>query len=671
MARGKHKQAASSRRTAALEAAIASCRAELRAEQELLAITQVEAARIDGRRALLEQLRAEQAAVTAPEATYLDGQIAALHTAVTAETMHRDTLSEHWGPFCDRLLDMFGGRIDGWEMLIELFSGERGTIALDTARRGLNQDAVRALQYARGDRLRRRTPSLIDRTRHPLDGLLPADLADRLTQALTDHAAGAALDEAATGEVTDDAAGTIPTGTDSKTADTSGIDAETGDLSRVDLPGITDAGWNSITHDAVATWHPMPWLTDALWARPSPAAEALGVPAMPDTADRTDLAMEQLPEPVTYPPPTTSADVPEPMPAMSHSARARLAAAEPHQVMQAWARHLGSTASSRAQQLMHPLGDWPARPSATIATSLAHWYTLAGLGTWQRARAIGDPRADLFGEVAIGCAAAAPFWLPTAQTVDFFDSEPLTDFDDLRLPFPQVLLTFAEPIELPTVGAIDPDAAPALGVLDAAMLTERRHLSDHGPYRLLSAASAHLFGAGFTATFQQAIADRGARVEAILLLGDSLGRLSETIAWALAVPAANGGVLARALVPAHWPDSIWRDQILNAAAVTAWADWHAPDDPIPDGSRDVSAGPGDLGQPGDRVYVLAVRATRARSVRSEPTGRQLPAHLRRGHWRRQHHGPRGELVKRVRIAPTVVNANRHELATRIYRLPSA
>ena len=43
----------------------------------------------------------------------------------------------------------------------------------------------------------------------------------------------------------------------------------------------------------------------------------------------------------------------------------------------------------------------------------------------------------------------------------------------------------------------------------------------------------------------------------------------------------------------------------------------------------------------------------------------------RGHWRRQRHGPGKVEVKRVRIAPALVNAARGPLAPRVYRLPSA
>ena len=122
-----------------------------------------------------------------------------------------------------------------------------------------------------------------------------------------------------------------------------------------------------------------------------------------------------------------------------------------------------------------------------------------------------------------------------------------------------------------------------------------------------------------------------------------------------------------------WEASRWRDQVFNAAAVVAWADWHAPLDPS-DGDPDtpgINLTPPRNGD-GSDVRVLAVRRTRiATGDRSEPTRRTVAAHVRRGHWRRQHHGPRGEQVKRIRIASTVVNAGQRSFAARVYVLPAA
>ena len=264
----------------------------------------------------------------------------------------------------------------------------------------------------------------------------------------------------------------------------------------------------------------------------------------------------------------------------------------------------------------------------------------AGLGEWLRARDLHDPRQGEFGRVTTGLAAAAPFWLPAAQAADFLDSEPLTEFDDLRLPFPQVFLTFAEPPDIPP-SRKEGDEGQQLGVIEAALLSERRHLDEHLPGSLLQAAKIQAFDGPLGVTVADAIEVRGARVEGLLLLGDALGRLSEQMAWALAVPTTRGGVLARVLIPAQWPRSRWRDQVLNAAAVTAWADWHA----LGEASGIIV---GRLGRAGrwqrwraDDVYVLAVRSTKVSSGPSPPVGRCARTSVAVTR-RRQHHGPRGE-----------------------------
>lgn len=665
MPRGKHRKSSAGRGAQALADAIAVARAELHAEESLLATTREEVDAMSGRALLLEQLHAEQFAASLPEATWLNGQIEALQAALEVETVHYDKIQHQWERFSSGLLEFFGGGIDAQEMLMEVLSGRRITVVGNRKPQGMSRASARALQYVRGERGTIDPRYLIKPKRHPLADVLPAGLAARLADALNDADPASRRNlpaDAAAGERPNATVEGAP-GTDGSTVTES--DADNDWISWVRLPGVTDATWATMTTDAITAWHPMPWLIDPLWTVDSDVGTALGVPRPPhpNLNPETGGAVRSQ----------TVAAVPVPVPAMAQAVRDGLASADVRVVIEAWSPRLATAGRSRrAQVLAHPLARWPAQPSATVAASVAHWYTLAGLGTWARAQAAHDARATDFGRTAIAAAAAAPFWLPPAQTADFFDSEPLTDFDDLRLPFPQVLLTFAEPPELP---AGDPEIAtalgPALGVLDGALLTERIHLGDGPPYWALSSAAVNLFDEPFTASVADSIAARGARVEAMLLMSDSLGRLAPQMAWALAVPAANGGVLARVFVPARWADSAWRDQVLNAAAVCAWADWHAPDEPVEPNPRDVSPGPGTLAGAGaDGVYVLAVRATRANAGRTEPTGRQIAAHVRRGHWRRQHHGPLGELVKRVRIAPTLVNASRSELGTRIYRLPA-
>lgn len=46
------------------------------------------------------------------------------------------------------------------------------------------------------------------------------------------------------------------------------------------------------------------------------------------------------------------------------------------------------------------------------------------------------------------------------------------------------------------------------------------------------------------------------------------------------------------------------------------------------------------------------------------TGRQVRPHLRRGHVRRQHYGPKGEFIKKVFIEPTFVNSDKEFVSFR-------
>jgi hypothetical protein len=72
------------------------------------------------------------------------------------------------------------------------------------------------------------------------------------------------------------------------------------------------------------------------------------------------------------------------------------------------------------------------------------------------------------------------------------------------------------------------------------------------------------------------------------------------------------------------------------------------------------------------VCVLNVKRTSGdRATGNDGPGRTVAPHVRRGHWRRQYYGPGRQLVKRIRIAPVLVNAVRSGIAPRVYRLPVA
>jgi hypothetical protein len=220
---------------------------------------------------------------------------------------------------------------------------------------------------------------------------------------------------------------------------------------------------------------------------------------------------------------------------------------------------------------------------------------MAALGHWSRLHErVLDPASDGDGArlaraelpaaaaVAVGLTAATPFWIPPGQTAGYVDSEPLSETDraDVHLPFPQVLVALADPIHLPPTKAstTDPGLDHTLSELDHGVVRQQRSRAKDNP-TLFDMVRQVVDSEVWDKRPQLAdvIAARGALVEGVLLLGDALGKPSDTFAWCLAVPALTGGVLGRWVVPARCSRSAFSDQIVNLAAVAAWADWHAPD----------------------------------------------------------------------------------------------
>ena len=171
MARGKQRHASAHRRALADADALAATRAELQAEQDLLATARLEEAQLRERSELVARLRTELATSTAPEVTYLHGQIDVLRSAVRAEQAHHERVKEHWGPMSDRLVDYFGGGLGAFESLIELLGGRRATIAPDAISHGMTPERVQQLQYVRGERRSLEKPAITELHHHPLDGL--------------------------------------------------------------------------------------------------------------------------------------------------------------------------------------------------------------------------------------------------------------------------------------------------------------------------------------------------------------------------------------------------------------------------------------------------------------------------------------------------------------------
>jgi hypothetical protein len=320
-------------------------------------------------------------------------------------------------------------------------------------------------------------------------------------------------------------------------------------------------------------------------------------------------------------------------------------------------------------QIPSPVASSPIYPAPADAASLHAWYAAAATGAW------GRHRNDADGRIAVAAAAAVPYWLPPGHTIAYLDSEPLAedDFDDLRLPFAQVLVTFAEPARLPAIAPAPlPRDDPRMAWIDHLAST-KDGIDD--PKDVIIAGTNN-FASPFP-TLWDAIATRGAYIEAVLLLGDAHGQLDDLFAWCIAIPAkTSAAVIGRWVIPASRSATSYAGIVANAAAVAAWADWHRPghsrniDPQGADAHADNAVGA--RGRPDDTVHVLNVTATTPAEATTTgvPTGRTTAPHRRRGHWRRQHYGPGRAETRRIRIAPVMVNAGR--LGTdrpQIYRLP--
>ncbi len=327
------------------------------------------------------------------------------------------------------------------------------------------------------------------------------------------------------------------------------------------------------------------------------------------------------------------------------------------------------TAASRSQIRSMVAGS-SAYPAPADAAALQAWYAVSAVGAWGRLRTV------VQGRIAVAAAAAVPFWLPPGHTIAYLDSEPLTgeDIEDMRMPFAQVLVTFAEPARLPVIdsGALRDDAR--MRWMDH-LVAAGKGLPD---IREMIIAGTNHFQSPLPSLWD-AIAGRGAQVEAVLLLADAHGRLDDLFGWCVAVPSETaGGTLGRWVIPASRRSTSYASLVANAAAVAAWADWHRPGHVRGEEEQETVAPSG--GKPGatraeDTVHVLNVTATTPAdpqlAAKGEPTGRSTAPHRRRGHWRRQHFGPGRTQTRRVRIAPVMVNAGRLGAdRPQIYRLPT-
>ncbi|MFB9178569.1 hypothetical protein ACFFX1_10550 [Dactylosporangium sucinum] len=615
-----------------LTAQIEQAQRDLAAERARRVQAEADAAEVASLRDLLARRQAERDHATEAERVRLAGEVDLLADAVARIEPLDKRLGTAWEALLRRVEATLGGSaLENAEALMALI-GRPGAVITDIDRGDHDVDAVVAIQAAR--RQRRATARSAPRSQQH-DWMAPLLRQPwRSTIERLGHAEEAAHTEAGRAGLHD---------------------------ARVVAARVAATTVGAIDLDAVHAWHPLPWLAEGDAGHPVAAA----------------LGHEPAREPGSTMPGVPPAGDGPLTAALAATRRASLAAegaaAFTGRLRDDLARNAAiSRAGGRMQA---PWSPRPHFPHPGDALDLRHLYGLAALGAWSR-HADGTGGPAVVGQqavAAVGLNTAGLFWLPPGQTSAFVAGTPLPDEDlaEIRLPYPQVLLCCSDPIVVPPA---EPGSAASLTTLDARLLELTRTT------RPVSLADIHPSPAGTPVTLWEAISARGALVEAVLLLGDSLGHLDDLFAWCLAVPSATGGMLGRYVVPARRSTTRWAAEVGNLAAVAAWADWHEPDRELrlPDaGNR---AGWERLGTASDfrrlaryggagAVRVLNVKRTTVSDPADGGTGRTLAPHARRGHWRRQHHGPGGALVKRVRVAPTLVNAGRVAMAPRVYRLP--
>ncbi|MFX0581066.1 hypothetical protein [Nocardia nepalensis] len=559
-----------------------------------------------------------------PEANRLINEIAALEPWRSKVQEQARLIQARWNKASDYVNALGESFAEGTENLIALISGvdqallDVGTTPVSR----LTSEAAIAIQRARGERSR-------DPLHHH-SGEQKKLLRDLLISRVP-------ADEIAVGHAT------AETNTETKT-----------------LIRRAGSGFDASVR-AVSAWHPLPWIVEP-FEESRPPHLGLGLAY---TSVRTDFVeLPAMPD--------------QPVATLSAASRNALSAFPPRQVFDAWQRtYAAEVEHTTHSRIPMPIEAMPRHPVPADAAALRHWYAAAAWGSAFRCPADhGTSTAQ--SRIAIATQAAVPFWLPPGHTVNYVDSEPLSpdDLADLRLPYAQVFLAFADPLQLDPIPDVDIPGFDTGYAWLAHIVTETVGKGRSRPYSMTEMLSAGT--QAFTTerlNLLDLVAKLGARVEGIVFLADASGRMDDEFAWCITIPTKSGGVLGRWTLPASVQHTAFRDQAINLAAVTAWGDWHRPDDESDHTQPRSNSRPGAdrrrLADTAATVRILNVKATARQDTGggAEP-GAQVAPHIRRGHWRRQRYGPNRSLVRRVRIAPVLVNASRGDIGHRVYRLPT-
>jgi hypothetical protein len=611
MPKGKHGKAAQHRR----EASQASSLEELRAElvRQFDAAEEAEAKAADGSllSERLSRLQSRRDAAVAPDLEQTTFMLSDLEKAVAEEESLIEELDSAWSPVWDLLIAAEGGGVRGIEKAgVVLKDFRRGMTLLwggeEAARGYLDSAAIRRIQVARGDRAKSDEPE-------------PTQTPTNLELIRPTLIAAAGEDDAAMRALRARNATLRRSTLTHPNRDVAWAWAVVSALTRDWEPGAL-AEFGAVDGDAAKEWLESASTDDPAAANVRSATRSSGRIALDGSRWRSPV---QAPMAIGRPTDATTIR---------------------------WLYWFESaTAETTAEEMMSQQGAPADSPPDDLDFS-------------EEPHA---ERAVMWREVADVLAAASLYWLPRGQAMSYLSSLPLDEADsaDLRMPHGLTMVVPAEPLLLAPTAPYEEDVDEPLHLAvkwaRSAVVRGSRGISDtdHTTARV---------------NVGEAIAAHGALVEGVLFEADRAGRRTDRIVWCLAVPTGGDiAVIGRVAVPAFASRSRWRVELEQLAAVAAWGDWAE----VPEEAAAAEKG---KAQPKDEprrgvapaIRVLDVRRTEGDDGGATATSRHVAPHLRRGHWRRQRYGAGRQEIRRVRIAPVLVNAARGPLAQRVYRLPS-
>lgn len=663
MARGKHKARATNRRASYADAVIVQLRSELEMEQSALSEAEETLTRVTRLQSELAAENADLVEEVAPYAGKLREERDYLRAIAADAGLHHARIKDTWNRYLQAAIEIAPGATN-LERMESVFraTGLGGYLDSETHLKMKNRNigAVTRLQRARGDR------------RNVAEGRTQEQEDARgITLALDISASGIPMMRPGYRQILLD-----------QDVVYIGEDGE----HRLREPQELTEEQNSIRTEAIA-------LAKKLWQSRADDLDADGVhiwgsgnlvskdaePGNILTALGFD-AQERGREnpPAKGPRPAVGLPLPS-IPATSRDAIARQNA---ENVLEAWSDVFKSRRRviEKLGLASHPFAPLAHHPQPSQGLAVQNAYALAAFSQW-----IHQGGASSYARAAVGLTAAAVYWLPAGQTASFAESEPMDDSDraEMILPFQQVFLSFAEPLVIDpsdTVTAQTKKMWEELSAIAHDVYRDNRTASFVAEERVRLAKGA----SRVPPTIDEMLGGVGGHIEGVLLLADSLGRPQDSFAWCLAIPGAYGSTLGRFVIPALRSTTAYRDVVDNLTAVVAWAQWHEPDQstavPLGISREDLEAHISSADfqrnarRSGGDVRVVDVGSTHrkagARRNRDDDSGIHVTPHIRRGHWRRQRYGQGGEQIKRIRIAPVLVNAHRGDIAPRVYRLRS-